>query len=516
MELIEIGKLPIADNAPAGEDIRSDAIFSDLSAEIEKMSSPFSMSSADWKMVLNLSSDIIQNRSKDLLVLSYLCVALEKTRGLKGLAIGVHIYRDMLSTYWESMFPSKKRMHGRRNAIEWLVEKITTDIEGMQTEEWPKDSIESFLDDLNGVNTFLRENMDEAPAMDSLIAAIVPLIREEGSRSEKTIQEPVDEPATKENPAAKTLNTSNNVHIIKINPDEGPQQMLNQGINMLRVISSALMQQNKLNAVAFRLNRIIAWASVEQVPPDGEGKSLIPPPDEQVINYLKDLCESGKWKDLLDASETRIPQFPFWLDLSHYVVESLKHLGEKALSEEIEGETAIYVKRLHGIERLSFSDGTPFADQETRDWIKDLYKKTENRAPTVIQNTILQQQIDQELARARSIAREGNLSAALQNFKNKITGASSERDRFLWQISLCDFLSQSKYIQFAVPYFQELIRCIDVYRIAEWEPALAVEAFVVVLSGLSVYGGEGNTILVRDVLNRLILLDPSKAMNFVS
>ena len=88
MELAELGRTPISEALPAGQDIRTDPAFEALSGEIEKLSSPAMSGALDWNKVLNLATTILREKSKDLLVAAYLSVALLKTEGLAGLAAG--------------------------------------------------------------------------------------------------------------------------------------------------------------------------------------------------------------------------------------------------------------------------------------------------------------------------------------------------------------------------------------------------------------------------------------------
>ncbi|PKN31426.1 MAG: type VI secretion system-associated protein TagF, partial [Deltaproteobacteria bacterium HGW-Deltaproteobacteria-20] len=136
------------------------------------MSSPSAASAIDWQKILDLCADILNGRSKDLLVASYLSIALLKTRGLQGLATGVHIWRDMLTTYWETLFPVKSRMKGRRNAVEWWVEKTSAAVRGFAPEQWKKEEIEALYTDLDAIDTFLRNNMEEAPAVGPLMSIV--------------------------------------------------------------------------------------------------------------------------------------------------------------------------------------------------------------------------------------------------------------------------------------------------------------------------------------------------------
>jgi len=53
----EIGMKPISDSKPAGDDIRYEPIFEDLSEEIQKLASPTATSAIDWARVITLSAN---------------------------------------------------------------------------------------------------------------------------------------------------------------------------------------------------------------------------------------------------------------------------------------------------------------------------------------------------------------------------------------------------------------------------------------------------------------------------
>ena len=110
MEASSLGVTPISEQDPAGSDIRFEPDFEALSTEVEKLSSPTAVGTVDWQRIADLSAKILETSSKDLLVACYLCIALLQTRGLGGLATGVHVLRDLLEHFWDTLFPAKKRM----------------------------------------------------------------------------------------------------------------------------------------------------------------------------------------------------------------------------------------------------------------------------------------------------------------------------------------------------------------------------------------------------------------------
>lgn len=512
MELIELGKTPIPGISPAGSDIRGEEIFENLSSEIEKMSSPSAAGGIDWQKALNICTDILQNHSKDLLVVSYLSLALTKTEGMRGLAKGVAIWRDVITTYWETLFPLKARMRGRRNAIDWWIEKTSSTLAGLEPQRWQKSEIDALFNNLGAIESFLRENMDDAPMMAPLMSSIGSLLVEEGGKTEE--EKPKEE---RPQPAAAGRETKAPAAApmgpVPSGDDPGP--IIKHAIDTLRAASDILMQKDMLDGLFFRLNRAIAWMTVTDIPPNQGGTTMIEAPDVQIRDSLSSMHRSGSWRNLLMACESRIPQHLFWLDLSRYVAQSLEQTGKTAIADEVARATLLYVKRLPGIEKLSFSDGTPFADSETRQWLESVDKGGQDAAPAGPSGQDLFRSIEEETNEARKTAKGGDFAGAMKTLKDRLAGAPSVQERFMRQILFCRFLFQNDQWRLFSSYSNDLVALIDTYRVEEWEPSLAAQAYGAILTGIRSASSAEYEGMARDIFRRLSLLDPVKAMNYI-
>lgn len=500
MELKELGITAIPGASPAGADIRSEEAFEKLSTEIEKMSSPSASGALDWERVLAMSSDILAGSSKDLLVASYLSIALLKTRGLKGLATGVRVWRDMLTTYWDTLFPAKSRMRGRRNAVGWWVEKTSAALRDFTPERWKQEEIDTLYADLDAIDTFLRNNMEEAPTAGPLMSIIGSILTADDEKPQQEAA-PLKTTETKRpapTPAQWAVGT--------VPAGDDPEPLIKHAMETLRAAAALITGDSTVDGIYFRINRTVAWMTVTALPPSHGGRTMIEPPDEEVRDSITSMHRSGSWKNLLSACESRIPQFLFWLDLNRYVAEALMNLGMKAVADEVTGLTALYVKRLPGIERLTFADGTPFADVRTRQWLAEM-----DSGPAQPQTEDLVKQVQDDTGKARAIVQAGNLTAAIASLRDLLVRSPSVRERFLRQVHLCRFLVENDQARISGPYFRELVGLMDTYGVGEWEPALAAEACEVILAGAR---GQGFEDLLPDVFRRLSLLDPVKAMEY--
>lgn len=522
MDLEELGKKPVTPDNPVGEDVRYDPEFEELENEIAKLSSPVAIDEIDWEKIVRISQGILDQKSKNILVANYLCFALLRTTGLEGLAQGIHVIRDLIETFWEDMFPPIKRMRARRNAFAWWSDKIEAGLAGLETVSWPKAKRDILVEDLNSIDSFLGENIEEAPILRRLNESITGLIAEEPEpEPEVPAAEGEAAPTAAETPAAgaPAAEAAPGAPKAPAPPsepagEEDADKLLKQGLEFLAKVAGVYMKTNKSSPISYKLNRIVSWITVNSLPPSDGAKTMIAPPDEQVIGILDGLYQSSNWADLLEAAESRVNTFLFWLDLNRYSAESLEGLGHAQAAEAVATETANYAGRLTGIEKLTFADGTPFAGEETREWLRS-FSQTEGGGSSGGGGQT-EREVEQYLSEAQKMVKENKLAQALGDFRGKLNHASSLRERLIWETAFCRLLLRSKKAQLVIPYIKEILQTLDNYKLEQWEPLLALEALTVVLSSLRLQDEKSrDEALIEATLNRVSALDPVKALELL-
>ncbi len=575
MELPALGKTPISEENPSGKDVRYEPDFEALSHEIAKLGSPTAGSTTDWDKVKKLSVSILETQSKHLQVATYYTYSQMKTEGLDGFFKGVHVLRDILENFWDTMFPPKKRMKGRRGIVEWWLEKTKDFISDAETISWKGEKRDQLIDDLSFMDEFLGENMDNAPLFRPLINQIKSVIEAEapkepsaeeslkpekpettpgaqapkesppskdGPEPETTIKPPPlsketlesttpKEPSTASKAVPETSSPAPEKPVVKTSPapgtvgtpfsetsaDTDTGVILKQGLSLLGKSVSALRQQNFFDPTPYRLSRLVAWTPIDDVPSATGGKTMLPPPDGQIISTITSLYNASNWQELVDACESRVKQYLFWLDLSRYVVQAMEQLGHPEISDVIDTETHFYVKRLKGIEILSFSDGTPFADGETREWLKGLGRGKESSMPDIGSDGpgSLKEKVRLGMHKAQKLIKEQKTDTALSMIMERQTGSVSGREKFLWKLELCRVLINSKHILIASSYIDDIINGVEKYHLEKWEPDIAVDALSLVLKVLRLQQKEEYEPLIESTIKRISILDPLKALNIV-
>ena len=523
MDLETLGKLPISEDQPTGTDIRYDPNFEELQAEVYKLSSPSVAGAIDWKKVVKLASDILAQRSKDLLVASYLAVALIYTEKEKGLSIGLKIYRDLLEQFWEGLYPPKSRIKGRVGAIKWWVEKTGIALVPFEEIPFPLDQVNQFLEDFEKIAQFLSQNLEQLPAISPLrdsFKRIAALSKEQAKQEVKkeVAPPPAPEKAKEEviPTVVKKVEETRKAEIAEeISSVEDAQKVLDSGLQSIRQAVTYLREKDLSNPKTFRWTRIIAWSGVGILPSARDGLTEIPPPVSHFSDPILSLKSSGHDEGLVRSIEVGLPQCALWIDLNRFASEALTHLGEKyqKAHETICTETAFLIHRLPGLENLSFSDGTPFADEETKQWLKEIAfgPGSLTTAPSPASEPILSTRnedlIEKERKEAQALIKKGKLPEAVERLQKRLNGSSSQKEKLLWRLALSELLVSNKQSKIVLPQLEQVLKDIDIYRLEEYDPALALKSLRVAWLGFHSQSDQTSKDKANEILQRIARID---------
>ncbi len=514
MELSELGKSPISTDSPTGSDVRYEPEFEELQAEIDKLSSVTAEGGPDWKKVVNLASEILASKSKDLLVAAYLVAGLVQTQGHQGLAVGFGVFADLLETFWDNLFPSKKRMRGRRAAIEWLIDRTETVLGQMGSETIDPENAEALLEHLKRLDEFLRDNLDEPLS----VSSISRFIEEHKAKPKETDAEQKVATTAAQVPQRGAAAPAPAPPEELASAEDAKKQLKN-AMQVIRHACTYLADTNPADPLPYRLRRIATWALVENLPPATDGRTKIPPPPAQLSNILTKLYEEQNWEGLAKAAEARIGEFIFWMDLHFYVGQSLSYMGpqyEKAY-EALCGEVAYFIHRFPDILELQFADGTPFVSDESRRWLGEIgfgastgiSPETYGPVSTTGQDDSL---MAEEITKAKSLAKKRKLIDAVGLIQDHMRKSPSARERLLWQLALCQILIDHKKSFLALPHLDQILHNIERYGLEDWEPELALKALKAAWAALKTQTEPQGKKRAEEVLARITRLDAAEAV----
>jgi type VI secretion system protein VasJ len=510
--ITELGKQAIAGPLPAGNEVREEPDFEALESEIGKLSSPVHSSTLDWGKVTQLSAELLTNKGKDMLVASYLTGGLLETRGLAGLADGLQVLADLLENYWDTLFPALKRMRGRRNALQWLIDRIqqrAVESDWASMAPQPEELLTALVTHLQSIDKVLLDKDSEAPSVRSILAMIkaIPAIDTTRTEAAADTGKTTDSSAT----AVAAVDT-------KLESSAHCERALDEACAQLGRIAEWYLNNETSNPVAYRLDRLAAWTSLSMLPPADKGQTKIPPPLSQIVDVLERLKSSQSDAELVQFAEAQLAAFPFWLDLNYICAQSLGRMGADfaAAQAEVCAETARLITRLPGLSDLSFDGGMPFADGDTQNWLGTLASSqaksasgNANRGSARESESVLA-----AIGNARALAASDDLIGAADCLQQQLALNPPERDQFVIRIRLCEMLLVHRPRALLKGFAQSLLATIDRHDLGSWDPALALDGLKVAYDVMSRDDEDKET--VNALLTRMAALDAGMAVKLLA
>ncbi|KXU86898.1 type VI secretion protein [Caballeronia megalochromosomata] len=484
-----LGAQPISDAQPCGVDVRDDPDFDLLQNEIAKLTNPAASGAPDWEQVVKLSSALLAGKGKDILVASYLTGGLLITRGLAGLNDGAQMLEGLLVTHWDGLYPPVARLRARRNAIQWLIDRVRAHGEEHDWSSWPPQDaalVDGLRATLAGIDSVLAEKDDDAPSMQPLRALLGTVQVAEPEPAPVAVPEPVVEPepvaatavappapAPRPAPVAAPAIQADPLAPLAVDSSDSASRATDEALDRLAAIGSWYAQNEPSSALGFRLRRMGAWAGIERAPSAQGPETQLPGPIAPLQDALRNLQSRAAHMDIVGFAETQVLTYPFWLDLNHAAATALAQLGDawSAARREVCNETAKFVARIDGIERLKFANGVPFANADTVQWLGSLASSSGDASAATAPDPLAA-----VLARARALAADNDLRAAAQCLQDAIDKTAAVGTRLRLRTALCDLLLENRPGARLDAFARALVEEVDRYGVASWDPELTADA----------------------------------------
>ncbi len=518
MDYASLGNTPISEDNPTGSDCRYEDTFEILQAEIDKLSSPTAEGKVDWSKIVETSAGILKTQSKDLTVASYLAVGLVHNHKVEGLDQGIQILKDLVETYWDNLYPPKKRMRGREGAFTWWLEKTEETFQQIKPKPIPAELAERMQGNLAALDAQLVEKMPDPPLLRPVQRQIEAIpVEKAPAAKEEAAAEPVA--AAPKAPAAAAVAPKPQADAEEpssIESDKDALKSIDVALKRIRESSLFLLQRDLSNPLAYRYRRMASWSGLSALPPNSEGATQIPPPPPQMVSELTALQDEDNWPALIQNCEQKLSQFRFWFDLNHMVAQGLKKLGNdhhKAL-DEVCRETAYFLQRLPGLDNLAFADGMPFADPQTRKWLKTI-GFGEGGVPTAAGAGTESGQdahFDAKVQKALAMARKKRLTAAVSLLQDEMQQTPSHQYKMRWRLAIVQVLLAVKKSQLALPHIEQVLSDIDAFNLEAWDPPMALEGLTAVWKGFDAQTANEYKARGVELLNRIATRYPAEAL----
>ena len=477
-DLPSLGKQPVSEAQPCGQDVRDETDFDLLQNEIGKMSNPAS-GPPDWQQVVQLSTSLLTAKGKDILVACYLAGGLLQTRGLPGLHDGARILADLLETYWDQLYPPLARLRARRNAVQWLIDRIRAHSDESDWSALPPQDpvmVEGLRAALDAVDAVLVAKDSEAPSLLPLrsllnsiaLEVVAPAV--EPAVAQATAASASDRATGSAGPAGLAMPSLGQT---TLDSAESVDQATGEALERLADIADWLAEADLANPLGFRLRRVAAWTGIVHAPPERGGQTALPGPIAPVQDALRGLLTRQANEDIVSFAETQLRLFPFWLDLNFVAAEALGRLGEQwlAAQREVRNETAKLVDRLSGVEQLKFASGMPFANADTLQWLQAAAPAAGGEAGAAAPRDPLQA----VLLRAGALAADNDLAGAADCLQDAIEQNAAPAARLRLRTVLCDLLLEHRPGARLDSFARAVVAEIDRFGVCTWDPPQAVE-----------------------------------------
>ncbi len=426
----------------------------------------------DYGRIVELSTSILSSKSKDLQVAGYLCLGLFRTARYAGLAESLQAYHALVDGYWDTLFPELKRMEGRRQAVNWLSQRLGDLIPASPPEPSEREVVEQGIALGKAIEALLRERFTEDPPS---ISALTRALTEALEVMPKAAAVPAAGAQTAAAPAPIT------VVVPAAPPASAAPQSEDDALMAVTRAADFLRAAQPKSPIGYRLLRSARWDPLPGLPAQQDGRTLIEPPQDYHRTRIQMALGTGDWNEVLLACEELFYESPnqFWLDLQRHADQALGALGPDygALRRALRQEVARLIERIPGIETMSFADGLPFADGVTREWLdREIRSLSRGGAAAPMPSAggddpELRAQVEE----AQKLAGDGDLAGALDKLQGAQAADARRRPRFLRQLAMARLCLAHGRSSAARPLLEELDELVERYGLKDWEPELCLQ-----------------------------------------
>jgi type VI secretion system protein VasJ len=484
--------LPISSEAPGGVEARDTPQYEVVFAEIERLTSPSADRQPDWPKIEAQSTELLQSVSKDFMVASWLSAAWIEKSGVEGLSAGLGLFAGLLKTYWDTGFPPVKRLRGRRNAVIWWTDRVAAWLGNTTPAALPLEVHALLVERIQAIDSTFAEVDPEAPSLNELINLIkrleviepvaapdavtnasAPVQAQQTASGSAAAGSSAMASATKTSAVATTTTATGPQlgNLSKVANLDDLVTALTSAFSFLGDASQKLAELDPNNPLAIGLSRFGARGALFSLPQVQGQATLIAPPAMAEVQSFETVCAAGNPQGVASFCEGRLATYPFWLDLDRQSALAYGAMGPEAatMRSAVIDEALAFVKRLPGIERLTFSDGTPFADEATQAWLATCQAERMGGGAT--------DKFSEAKKQANESLGSGDADAAVTALQDFLSNTRSGRDQFRARVALAELALGLKKDLDVQPLIDPLLDECERLNLMYWEPELALLAW---------------------------------------
>lgn len=464
-----LGTTPIAGANPGGVSARYEPEFEKLAAEIAKMESPEGRTNIKWDIVADAGVELLTRKTKDLLVASYMTLGLLQQDGYAGLAAGFTATRDLVKTFWDTLFPEKARIRARAQAMQWMNDRITPSLTELgAASKGDKASLEAAVAVLAEIVELAGGKFeDNGPTFGELQSAVQDKLysvpADEAPASGEAAASSGESPAAEAPPPAPAQR--------EIDSPDAAREALNEMRERRVKAATVLRDANPADPLSYRLLRAVVWEDLVEAPAATDGVTQQAGGDAAFAAQIEQRLEKGDYAGVIPECEAKLVADRTWLDVNFFLQRAMEGLGKpyaaarRALGAAVVG----LVRSCPALLEIKFADGTAMAGEPTRLWIQHELGAfpAASAAPAG--------GLEAAMAEARKLVARKSFPEAAALLQKELRSAVNRRDRFLGRLYLAKLCAEAGRQDLALPQLEGLDEEGKKFALEEWEPSLAAE-----------------------------------------
>lgn len=449
----------ISSENPTGSDQKYEDTYLAIESEIDKTMSASNVGDVDWKLIYELSTQILEDKSKDLKIASYWLYSQWKLSSWDGLEVSLPLYTELIDTYIMKLFPKSTKVKLR--ILEWLNENLSIvilkDIDALDEEKF-KQLLSSFeMLESAIVKAFEKEDLK---IFSSLIRKLKKY--DEEKRSREKLNEDIEPIEEKE--IAITVNDASTEEI-KVES----YKLLEHKRELTETLSTI-----KSTEALFEMTQLIGFYKFKEAFSKDEKLKREEFPKDEEIKHLETLKEKEDYREQI---KIYVVKYPCWLEGQSLMI---KKGEEKEQSEQykiflntLKHKLIVFIKdngvKIHNCEPSNYQ----IVAKTLKKWVN-----LENKYLTISNISAKYEEAFQE---SLTLIKTKNKESAVIMLDSIKKESKTIEESFLWSLKQVYLAFEIDDKNMAVALLYDLDKEIEFFNLEKWKPTLAIEVYILLL-----------------------------------
>lgn len=438
---------PVDSQAPAGLFDIEDPDYQAIDQEMIKLGG-LHQSSIDWEFIEETAAAYLSTRCKHFRVMSHLLSAWLHKGQVGPWCSGLALLSGMVEQYWATAHPKPgpTGYPAKRKQVLQMLERLHGAFSALLPQSLTVEELRSALAAVARLQAAPAETQLAAPAL----LGLATLLARQGTGTDPT--------------SAQSVPTQSlDLHVPAKSGGLGSERETRRAaLTMAELIN----QQDLYDPSGYQLRRFALWGHIHTAPTASRERltELAGVPRDLSEGYREALGGASVEPALLLRIEKSVVAAPFWLRGSYLAASTAVRLAMEDVAAAIHLASVRFARRVPGLLHLCFSDGTPFACDQTRAWLTAA-RSDDSGARGMPEYAALRDELVAQLAR------EG-VEVVLLRLQAMQAGPASPRQRCHASVIAADLLGARGLTWLANDLYANAARLMAGTPADAWEPDL--------------------------------------------